>query len=116
MRLSLVLSFAILAGSTALTQAQTPSRQALESRYLAACVKEDTEAYCRCEFAALAQRVTDDKDLEFFAELEEQTANQPDAVTNQIIERLSPERRDLVIKMAGELEAVTKQCPDSRQR
>ena len=49
----------VLLGLSATCQAQTQSE--LETRYVAACQKEDTEAFCRCEFKAMTDQVKDIK-------------------------------------------------------
>ena len=57
-------------------------------RYVKACLKEDSAAYCRCEFQSVTQVVHDPKDVAFLVQLEEETAGKPDAETDAILKKL----------------------------
>lgn len=104
----------ILIGLSAPCQAQTQSQ--LETRYVAACQKEDTEAFCRCEFKAMASLVKDPKDLEYLTDIEERTAGLSDEETDKIMKSLPPEKIQWIVSLLQNIAAAQEQCPDFRKR
>jgi hypothetical protein len=115
MRVTLLVSFVLGMSGITLAQAQVTAPD-LEARYVKACLKEDKEAYCRCEFQALAQRVKDPKDLEFLTQLEEQTAGLPDDALDEAMKKLPPDRLQWVITLSQEMAPTVEKCPDYRPR
>lgn len=104
----------LLLGLSATRQAQTQSQ--LETRYVAACQKEDTEAFCRCEFKAMTELVKDIADLEFLTDLEERTAGLPDEKTDEVMKSLPPDRLQWVICLSQPMAQAQEKCPDFRKR
>jgi hypothetical protein len=110
---ALVLASALF-GLSATCQAQTQGD--LEARYVAACQKEDTEAFCRCEFKAMTELVNDIRDLEFLTQLEERTSGLPDEESDKVMRSLPPDRLQWVIGLAPRMSAAQEKCPDFRKR
>ena len=115
MRLTLLMCLAFATSGAALAQTQAPTASGLESRYVNACVKEDSTAYCHCEFESVGRIVHDPKDVAFLVQLEEETAGKPDQETDKIIERLPKDRQKWIRTTQQQLSALTKACPDYSQ-
>jgi hypothetical protein len=89
----------------------------LESRFVKACVKDgDTEAYCRCDFAATREVVKDASQLEFIVALGEKLAGLPEDQQDAILKGLPPDQLQWLIDLAQQLEPVVTKCPDYKQR
>ena len=116
MRVALLVSFVLGMSGSTLAQAQVSPAANLGDRYVKACLKEDTEAFCRCEYQAVAQRVKDPKDLEFLTQLEEQTAGLPDDALDEAMKKLPPDRLQWVITLSQEMAPTVEKCPDYRPR
>lgn len=112
----LVFLAALVLGVSGSALAQPQAIRSVESRYVTACLKEDTEPYCRCEFEAVKQRVKDPKDLEFMAQLEEDTAGKTDDETDKILDKLPPDRLKFVLSLHEEIVAAVKSCPDYKEK
>jgi hypothetical protein len=121
MRLLHVVSVMLAVG--AVTQAhaeaiapdQSPAR--LESRYVKACTKDgDTEAYCRCDFAATSQRIKDAKQIEYIVSLTEQMAGLPEQEQQALLAKQPPDQLAWLISTAKEMEEIVKKCPDYKER
>lgn len=115
MKLSLPMCLVFAMSGAALAQTQAPANSGMESRYVNACLKEDSTAYCRCEFQSMARLVHDPKDLAFFVQLEEETAGKPDKETDKIIGELPKDKQKLVSTTQQQLAPVVKACPDYSQ-
>jgi hypothetical protein len=99
----------------ALAQTQVPADSGMVDRYVKACLKEDSAAYCRCEFQSVTQVVHDPKDVAFLVQLEEETAGKPDAETDAILKKLPPDRLQWVSKVQQQIAPLVKACPDYSQ-
>jgi hypothetical protein len=115
MRLTRLACFAFAMSGVALAQTQAPPTSGMESRYVTACQKEDSMAYCRCEFQSVARVVQDPKDVAFLVQLEEDTAGKPNEETDKIIGRLPKDRQEWVRTMQQQLSPLVKACPDYGQ-
>jgi len=88
----------------------------LESRYMGACLKDDTERYCHCELEALKPRVKNMTDWEFLIQLEEETIGKSEDATNEIFNKLPPERQRFIVNLLQELDPILDKCPDRKQQ
>ena len=104
----------VLLGLSATCQAQTQSQ--LETRYVAACQKEDTEAFCRCEFKAMTELVKDIKIWSILTDLEERTAGLPDEKTDKIMKSLPPDRLQWVVSLSAAHGVGSRNARDFRKR
>ncbi len=115
MRLSLLVCVAFIMGGATLAQAQAPANSGNEGRYVTACLKEDSAAYCRCEFQSVAKLVSDEKDMALIVQLEEETAGKPDAETDKIIAKLPADKQKWLGTVQQQLAPLVKACPDYSQ-
>lgn len=99
----------------ALAQTQAPTNSGMEDRYVKACLKEDSTAYCHCEFQSVARLVHDPKDLAFITQLEEETAGKPDQETDKIIGKLPADRQKWVSTLQQQLAPIVKACPEYQE-
>ena len=114
MRLLFVVALVLGVSGSAL--AQSPTTPTVELRYVTACMKENTDRYCRCEFEAVKQKVKDPKDLEFLAQLEEETAGKTDDEAVAIVQKLPEDRQRWLIALAPEIDEASKSCPDYKEK
>ena len=114
MRLSFLMCFVL--GMSGAAIAQVPaSSDSSEGRYVTACLKESTQAYCRCEFQAVKQHVSDPTDVAFIVNLEEQTAGIPDSETDKIIKKLPQARQQWLVTVEQQIAPVLKTCPGYKE-
>jgi hypothetical protein len=98
------------------TQSQ-PTPTDLESRFVKGCVKDgDTEAYCRCDFAATKGAVKDTKELELIVVLTEKTAGLPPEQQDAIFQALPPEQLQRLVELTEQLDPIVMKCPDYKPR